>query len=393
MIWIVFLKEFKELLRDRKHLMVTILLPIFVTPLMMYAIGALQAKAHDDVENQVLSYVLFENKRIEGFQQALSESKWFSDQSETIVGRIDDLVREELLDVYIVVDQSDDQYFVTLQYKSTALGPDKLRRLKTMIDRFANEIVANDLFHYGVDEQDVESFLNPIMVNEDNLASKQESTGQALGTFLPFFVILWIISSAIAISSDLIAGEKERGTLETLIISPVPLLSMITGKWLAVTLSSWFAGVLTFISLWGSAYGIAFLLDIEALGELISALSPMSILLGVILMLPTAGLVSAIFLVSGSIAQSFKEAQSYASGIMMLFFVPLFATMSGTLELTLATSLIPIMNTSLAFTELMKGTLNFGFMVPVVLVNTVVIFAVLTFAMSLYRSEKVLSRN
>ena len=53
----------------------------------------------------------------------------------------------------------------------------------------------------------------------------------------------------------------------------------------------------------------------------------------------------------------------------------------------------PIMNTSLAFTELMKGTLNFGFMVPVVLVNTVVIFAVLTFAMSLYRSEKVLSRN
>jgi sodium transport system permease protein len=190
-----------------------------------------------------------------------------------------------------------------------------------------------------------------------------------------------------------VAGEKERGTLETLLISPVPLLAMVAGKWITVTLSSWFAGVLTLLSLWGSALALSAYVGSVELSEMVLSMSIGTLLVGFIAMLPTAGLVSAIFLVSGSIASSFKEAQSYASGLMMLLFIPMFATLGGTVELSFKTSMIPIMNTSLIFTEMLKGTLELGFLFPAIAVNCIAIFATLTFAMSLYRSETVLKRQ
>jgi sodium transport system permease protein len=129
------------------------------------------------------------------------------------------------------------------------------------------------------------------------------------------------------------------------------------------------------------------------LSEMVLSMSIGTLLIGFVAMLPTAGLVSAIFLVSGSVASSFKEAQSYASGLMMLLFIPMFATLGGTVELSLKTALIPIMNTSLIFTEMLKGTLDGVFIIPAVAINCLAIFAILTFAMSLYQSEAVLKRQ
>lgn len=392
MIWIVFLKELKELVRDRKHLLVTILLPILVTPLMMFAVGSLQARAQMEQADTVLSFAVGASDVNPSLIDRLQEHNKLVLQQEG-VSDPEAMIRSEQLDLYLRLEQSDDQLIVKALYKETALGVDKTRHIDEVITVYSNELLNQKLVQFGVRPEAVEQFLNPIVLEEENLATTQENLGQALGSFLPFLIVVWIISSAVAISSDLVAGEKERGTLETLIISPVPLLSMLAGKWLTVTLSAWIAGVLTLLSLWASALGITLFLDSEELFELISVLSVASILAGVVVMLPTAGLVSAIMVVSGSVAQSFKEAQSYASGIMMVLFIPMFATMGGTVELNALTALIPIMNTSLAFTELLKGTLNAVYMIPIIFANSVLVFAVLTFAMALYKSEKIFSRQ
>jgi len=393
MIWVIFLKEFKELIRDRKHLIVTILMPIILTPVMMYVVGALQVKAQMDEEAKVFSYVVIYQSPLSGFSESLQNNKLMSDAGNMEIDQAERAIRDETLDIFIQVKERDGQTIVEMAYKKAALVSTKTQRISEIIDTIKEEMVTDKLEQYGVANEDVNAFLHPVLLERNNLATKKETLGQTLGSILPFFILIWIISTAIAISSDLIAGEKERGTLETLIISPVPLLSMITGKWLAITLSAWLAGVLTLFSLWGSALILTFWMGSEIIDDLLSTLSIFGIIAGVVIMLPTAGLVSSIFLVSGSIAQSFKEAQSYASGIMMLLFFPLFATMSGSIELNISTALIPIMNTSLAFTEILVGSLEVGYVIPIVLVNSALIFAVLTLAVAMYKSEYVLLRQ
>ena len=393
MIGTLFFKELREMLRDRKHLLVTILLPIFVTPLMMFGVGALQASAQQERDEEVLRYTLIENFTLPGLRDQLAENPRLDEVALDAIGNTQEAITQGELDFAIQISRDNDQYQVNVDYKDTAIGQSKVARIRAILDTLADNIIADRLNQIGVEQDKVDAFLTPIVLQDNNLASRQENIGQALGSFLPFLIVIWMISSAIAISSDLVAGEKERGTLETLIISPVPLLDMVVGKWLVITLAAWFAGMLTLVSLWGATAVIGLVINNSDFNELLSVFSFLTVMVAAVVMLPTAGLVSAVFFVSASFAQSFKEAQSYASGLMLLFFIPMFATISGALELNGPTSLLPIMNTSLAFTELLKGTLAFGYVFPIVVSNALVIFAVLVGAVALYRSERVLARQ
>ncbi len=393
MIGTLFFKELREMLRDRKHLLVTILLPILVTPLMMFGVGALQASAQQERDQEVLRYTLIENITLPGLRDQLAENPRLDEVALDAIGNTQEAITQGELDFAIQISRDNDQYQVDVDYKDTAIGQSKLARIRAILDTLSDDIIADRLNDIGVEQQKVDAFLTPIVLQDNNLASRQENIGQALGSFLPFLIVIWMISSAIAISSDLVAGEKERGTLETLIISPVPLLDMVVGKWLVITLAAWFAGMLTLVSLWGATAVIGLFINNSDFNELQSVFSFLTVMVAAVVMLPTAGLVSAVFFVSASFAQSFKEAQSYASGLMLLFFIPMFTTISGALELNGPTSLLPIMNTSLAFTELLKGTLAFGYVIPIVVSNALVIFAVLVGAVALYRSERVLARQ
>ncbi len=393
MIGTLFFKELREMLRDRKHLLVTILLPILVTPLMMFGVGALQASAQQERDQEVLRYTLIESITLPGLRDQLAENPRLDEVALDAIGNTQEAITQGELDFAIQISRDNDQYQVDVDYKDTAIGQSKLARIRAILDTLSDDIIADRLNDIGVEQQKVDAFLTPIVLQDNNLASRQENIGQALGSFLPFLIVIWMISSAIAISSDLVAGEKERGTLETLIISPVPLLDMVVGKWLVITLAAWFAGMLTLVSLWGATAVIGLVINNSDFNELLSVFSFLTVIVAAVVMLPTAGLVSAVFFVSASFAQSFKEAQSYASGLMLLFFIPMFTTISGALELNGPTSLLPIMNTSLAFTELLKGTLAFGYVIPIVVSNALVIFAVLVGAVALYRSERVLARQ
>jgi sodium transport system permease protein len=393
MISTLFFKELREMLRDRKHLLVTILLPIFVTPLMMFGVGALQASAQQERDQEVLRYTLIESITLPGLRDQLAENPRLDEVALDAIGNTQEAITQGELDFAIQISRDNDQYQVNVDYKDTAIGQSKVARIRAILDTLADNIIADRLNQIGVEQDKVDALLTPIVLQDNNLASRQENIGQALGSFLPFLIVIWMISSAIAISSDLVAGEKERGTLETLIISPVPLLDMVVGKWLVITLAAWFAGMLTLVSLWGATAVIGLVINNSDFNELLSVFSFLTVMVAAVVMLPTAGLVSAVFFVSASFAQSFKEAQSYASGLMLLFFIPMFTTISGALELNGPTSLLPIMNTSLAFTELLKGTLAFGYVIPIVVSNALVIFAVLVGAVALYRSERVLARQ
>ena len=393
MMGLVFRKEFTELMRDRKHLLVTVLLPILITPLLMVAVAAMQVQAESVQAERVFSYSLLEEAPLNGLRAALQANTGLKDAGSMATDSAVSAVTNERLDMAIRVFLEQKQWIVELTYKDTDQVALKRQRIETLVTQLNAAQVSEQLAELGIQSERVEAFLQPVRFSTSNVATQQESLGQLLGNFLPFLIILWLLSSATAISSDLVAGEKERGTLETLLISPVPLLAMVMGKWLAITLSSWLAGALTLLSLWCSAWLLVATLGSDAVVELMAGLSLFSLVAGLVILLPTAGLVAAAFLASSTWAQSFKEAQTYASGLMILFFIPLFANLSGTVDLTWLTALIPVLNASLVFAELLKGSLMIGFLLPMVLADAVVILVILAAAVALYKSERVLVRQ
>jgi len=393
MMGLVFRKEFTELMRDRKHLLVTVLLPILITPLLMVAVAAMQVQAESVQAERVFRYSLLEEAPLSGLRAALQANTGLKDAGSMATDTAVSAVTNDRLDMAIRVFLEQKQWVVELTYKDTDQVALKRQRIETLVTQLNAAQVSEQLAELGIQSERVEAFLQPVRFSTSNVATQQESLGQLLGNFLPFLIILWLLSSATAISSDLVAGEKERGTLETLLISPVPLLAMVMGKWLAITLSSWLAGALTLLSLWCSAWLLVATLGSDAVVELMAGLSLFSLVAGLVILLPTAGLVAAAFLASSTWAQSFKEAQTYASGLMILFFIPLFANLSGTVDLTWLTALIPVLNASLVFAELLKGSLMIGFLLPMVLADAVVILVILAVAVALYRSERVLVRQ
>jgi sodium transport system permease protein len=156
---------------------------------------------------------------------------------------------------------------------------------------------------------------------------------------------------------DLGAGEKERGTLETILSSPASRLDIVLGKFLVVML----AAVLTaFIALAGMAIGIQRIPEIppEILVIINEVLSPKTIGLIMTLVLPVAAFFSAVLLGLSIYAKSFKEAQSIMAPLnIVIIFPAVIGTLPG-IELNTITALIPVLNVSLASKDIIAGVMD-----------------------------------
>lgn len=389
----VFAKELQEVMRDQKHLLVTLVLPILLTPLMIFGVGYLQYDTQTKKEQAVHQYAWQNDNFSEALENLLAEDAQFERLADSTMEEASINIAAGTLDLLLASSPTETGIKLTISHKGSGPNSAALKHIKAKIKQFEAHWVDQKLVALGVAPENTESFLAPIELTLIDYASEQENLGELLGSLLPFLIIIWMFSSATAISSDIVAGEKERGTLETLLISPANLLQLIIGKWLTVTLFSWCSGALTLFSLWVSAVVLVQLSNSADLLAMVQLISPVAITLAVLALFPVAGLISAILFVGASYANSFKESQTYASGVMLVLFIPIFATLGGGLELNLKTSLIPVVSNSLIFTEMLKGTVNFWLIIPASLANFALIFVVLVLAMAMYRSETIFSRS
>jgi sodium transport system permease protein len=156
---------------------------------------------------------------------------------------------------------------------------------------------------------------------------------------------------------DLGAGEKERGTLETLLTSPAGRLEILLGKFGVVVLT----GILTaVISIVGLYLGIRASSEIppEILSAILNMLEIRSVFLLLSLLLPLTIFFAAILLSLSLFAKSFKEAQSIINPLMIVIIVPAFIGLMPGTELDAKTALIPILNVSLATKAIIAGTIT-----------------------------------
>lgn len=195
---------------------------------------------------------------------------------------------------------------------------------------------------------------NPDMIVQD----KDKATGKILGSIIPYLITILIFAGAMGLGVDTIAGEKERGTIANLLISPIKRVDIIMGKIVSLAIVSVLSAAVYVISFIGSAVVLS---GMGGMGEMVNGLSlnftTVQIIQFVVLLLGLVLLYVGIIGFVSLLAKNVKEAQSF---IMPVYIIVMFAGMitmySG--DVTSGSYMIPVYNTSAAFKGIFERTIT-----------------------------------
>jgi sodium transport system permease protein len=232
-------------------------------------------------------------------------------------------------------------------------------------------------------------------VDENNVAPPEKVSGSGFGGLIPYMVIILSFTGAMYPAMDLTAGEKERGTMETILTSPVSRTDLVLGKFFMVFTASIATAVFSL-----SSMGISFSLSRQTLDRLLSekdhafhfALDPRGVLAVFVMIIPLAMLFSAMMLAISLFAKSFREAQTYLSPLTFVVIMPAIVALLPGIELNAQTALIPILSTTLVGKELMTGTHPWGYIALIFLSSCVYAAVAIGAAVTMFNRESVLFR-
>jgi sodium transport system permease protein len=231
-------------------------------------------------------------------------------------------------------------------------------------------------------------FVRPIALDEWNVASPERMAGAILGTIVPLILIVMTITGAIYPAIDLTAGERERGTLETLMVAPVPTVDLIAGKFVVVTLIGLMSAVLNLLSVGGTIYFAGLGSMLTRGSEFVFPLSALPWIL--LLLIPLAVMFSALLLAVCSFARSFKEAQNYIVPVMLAGMIPgVVGILPGT-RLEGPIVIMPVANIVVLTRELFLGRFDYFAIFLVVLSTSLYAGAAVAVAAKLFGQEAVL---
>ena len=393
-IWVVYRKELLDLLRDRRTLIGTFLWPLVLFPLMTVGFGQIEKKVSQKAAKREASIMLLGGEHAPELAAKLRETEGLA-----LVPTADDSVlqinnkklqaavefpagfQEKILNG--VEPPKVSIYF----YDTEGRSERAVDRIGKTVDQYRAEVVERRLGARGL----MTGLLKPVDVRAENVASAEKVGGIMLGMLLPYFIILLCLMSALQPAIDLTAGEKERGTMETILASSVGRIELVLGKFLLVLSFSVFNTILSISSF---AVTMGFAKDYAAemtLGHAYT-INPKAMLLVFLIVLPLAVLFSAALLTIALFAKSFKEAQSYTGYVMLAAIFPALISILPGIDLNAGLALVPIINVSLVARELFTGSFPWGLMGLVFASTTVYAAAALWVAVKMFQRESVLFR-
>jgi len=258
-----------------------------------------------------------------------------------------------------------------LTFYYQAVDNDRIkRRVLSVIDAYEQKLLSSRLEKLQIGEQQID----PIAVTENNIATEKEIIGTLVGGFLPYIFILFCFFGCYYPAVDLFTGEKERGTLETILTLPVDRRQILTGKMMVVALSGLISALLALLGLLVGLNLIEGLPD-NILSVVKDIVKPLSVAILLALLIPIAIFFAGMLIPIATRAQSFKEAQSQITPLNFLIIIPAALGLVPGIELNWSTVWIPILNVALAVREVIAGTIDY-ILLGVVFLSLIVLAAV-----------------
>ena len=375
-LWNIFRKEVREHFRDKKSLSMMLIIPVFI-PLIILGMSALfESQANKDVT---------EYNRI-GFAYEMSQAEKSIAETmdiDVVKGTEKELEKKFAdgdIDLYVARDGK--SYIINGDSSDTSTYSAKL--MESYYNTYKEYLQQDFLRENNID---ADQMMNIITV-EERFADEDNFFAGYIKNYAFLFIIMAITVSATYPSTDTTAGERERGTLETLLTFPIKSRDIIIGKFLGVTISAIVTGVISLIL---SIISLAAAKNIFSIYKGVDTMySPVSIVFAVIVIVAFSFFISGLCIAIASKSKTFKEAQSALTPLTFISLFPgMIAFMIGVTGTPLI-SIIPFLNYVVLFTDINNGDISL-LNITLMFVSTIVyISIVLVYIIKQYKSEKVL---
>lgn len=395
----IYLKEVREIVRDRRTLMFMILLPTILMPVILNVTSEFMQKAEKKASTEVIKYAIFGADQMPELAASFANDPSFEKVDLASIDDVKDAIRADKIAMALSLPSDTAQIFaageqvvVDLYFDNAALVSKVKSRASDKLESFSNDRRDERLGKLGVQGMSArEQILEPVSVRSRGVASQREVIGAAAGGFLPYMFIIFCFLGCLYPAIDLGAGEKERGTLETLLLTPVPRYQLVIGKFLVVFSCGVTSSILSIASMaiWLFTKVGQMPPEIAAVLDSISVLD--LVLLGSML-IPIAAMFAAVLLAISIFARSFKEAQAYATPLNFLVILPAMLVMIPGVELDWTWAMVPITNIALAVKELIKGTMDYTMFVAILGSSSVIAGGLLFACTKWFQREAVLFR-
>lgn len=369
-------KELRGIVRDKKSLLMMALTPIFIptfVTLMSYIYEEMTTSQQENIYKVGLNYELTERER-EILNKDI-EPIYYDEEAQ-----MKDAYEKKEISAYIIKEENNYNIYANSQSEDGSIAS---MHLISYLDTYNTYLGQEYLLDNNID-------LNKVYANityQTNEIKGESIFGNQIILMAVTFTIMAVTLTAIYTSTDTTAGEKERGTLETMLTFPIKRKELILGKYFAIVISGVITMtigiVLSIFSLWYvwnnfSIYdGTTFNMEI------------LTIVLIIVVLLFYTLFISGLCISIASFSKTFKEAQTALTPISLVTCIPMFLEMLS-INIGGALSFIPIINHTIVINEMLLGNINISSIIITIISSCAYIVLLIMYIVREYNREKIL---
>ncbi len=392
-------KELTDIFRDTKTIIIMVIVPLILYPLVFLGSMLLTSSLlrESTVKTYNVAIVKTDTETTLNIRHLLDDALakheyHFHVEEINSSENYERFIRDEKYDVVIVPENTGNEYPDITIYSLTSSN--KSGTARSMVDvvfsDYSNQIIEERLKEAFSDYETLKE--DPFNVEKVDYSSKEETTGMLIGYIMPFMMIISVLMGAFTVAIDISVGEKERGTLETLITLPISNTQMMISKFFAVTIFALFSVAINILSF--ALMGIFIFNSMSFASTFVGDFKftqfiPSILIMAVLLVLFTM-FVSAVCLCVDFMAKSVKEANNLTTPLMLILMTGAGMSVLPGVKLNFGLALVPILNVSLLIKELFMLNYNPS-LVAVVFAATIIHTTAAIYIMTkVFSSENIL---
>ncbi len=393
---VVFAKEFTEVMRDKRMRFQIFVSPLIITPLILAGIGTMAKREakESQARTAVVATVGFENvpKLAASLEPVAKDAMRFVSSDEASV---ESGIRARKFDAAIVLpkdaaEREQNDQTIPVQVRFDVANEDSRvsgMKVSDFLKKRSENIGAERLMEAGFSQQ----LAKPIDVGEVPVKGNGGKGVLLMSMMLPYMLVLYAVVGGLFVANDSVAGEKERGTLESLLVTPISREELARGKFAAVAAAALVSGILSLAGmLW------PFYVKVSAFSWMTeggAAFTGFQIASMALVLVPLSAMGAGILLTISTIARNQKEAQTWLGPVMMVVSVLSMMSMMMRPNTSVLVAAVPMLGPALVLKQALQSIINPVFIG--IAAGTSVVYAVLAvwLAARMFMKESVLLRT
>ncbi len=392
-------KEMLDVFRDKKTMIMMVLVPVILYPLIF--VGAMQFMSFISSSMETQNYrIAVDAKDGDAFIHKLTEQPAGEERSrketETItiidaaaVPDYETALNEESIDVYVSGQLREGKMQYDVYYLSSVTNSAYAANIvMEAFDELKEEMTRQKIQEAGMDLHEI---LEPIAYEKKDTASNEQSLGSIMGSILPFMLIISLLMGTMYPAIDTTAGERERGTLETILTLPVTNRQLIVSKFITVAIIGMISALLNILSMGGIALYMYVIMDMQTdMGTFDMGKFGPAVLVCMLSVFAFSLFISAVTMCVTSFAKSYKEANNYITPLMLVVMFIGYIGFIPNLELTQSMAMMPVANICLLIKNMLAFKVDYAAIAVVLISNVAYAVIAILFLSKIYDSEAIL---